>query len=137
MPLHLEGCPEFADPQVDRVGGQQHLRLQLPRRTDVEEPLEILALAASNTVQGKHIRAGADFFHGGSAQIVAELRMPGEDNRQLAVAIFDDFQQAFEVRERVTREVMRFVHKEDNGALTFFYSFTQVPLAFLALGRDA
>ena len=63
--------------------------------------------------------------------------MPGEDNRQLAVALFDDFQQAFEVRERVTREVMRFVHKEDNWALAFFYSFTQVPLAFLALGRDA
>jgi hypothetical protein len=63
--------------------------------------------------------------------------MPGEDNRQLAVAIFDDFQQAFEVCERVPCEVVRFVDKEDNWALPFFYSCTQVPLAFLALGRDA
>jgi len=47
--------------------------------------------------------------------------MPGQDDRQLAVAIFDDFQQAFEVRERVTREGMRFVDKQHHRALAFFH----------------
>ena len=63
--------------------------------------------------------------------------MPSEDDGQPAIAIFDHFHQAFEVRERVPREGVRFVDKEDYRALPFFYSFTQIPLAFLALGRDA
>lgn len=32
---------------------------------------------------------------------------------------------------------MRFVHKQDHRALAFFHHVAQVPLAFLALGRDA
>jgi len=110
MPLHLERRPEFAGQQGDRVGRQQHLRRDLPRGTDMEEPLEILALAAGNTIQGKDLSPVADFFHGGPAQIVAQFRMPGEDDRQLAVAIFDHFHEAFEVRECVPREGVRFVN---------------------------
>src|SRR5262249_46211916 len=67
MPLHLEGGPEFAGKQVARFLRKEDLRLDLPRGTDMEEPLEILALAAGQAIQSKNIRAVADFFHGGAA----------------------------------------------------------------------
>ncbi len=134
--LDLQRCAQLRGQDIDCLAVQNRLGIGVRGRAGAKQPQDVLALAAGDAIEREDIGPVADFLHGRAAQIVAQLRMAGQDNRQPAACVLDHFHQALEADEGVSVQVVRLVDEQCHRPLSLFDDFLQFPLALLALFGD-
>lgn len=123
--------------QVYCILVQNRISNSLPSRTGLQQLLNVLALASSNTVPRKNICAVADFFHRRAAKVVFEFWVSSKDYRQPVAPILYKFHQPFQLGQSVAVQVMRLINEENDSAFVLPHQFAQVAFSLLPLLWDA
>src|ERR1019366_10590772 len=102
----------------------------------LEHPVDVVALPVPQAAELEHRCAVADLFHLRTAQVVLELWMPDQHDRQLPAAFGDEFDETFQRDESLGMEVVRVVNEQRHGLLGPPEQLLQIALAPLG-GRKS
>jgi hypothetical protein len=78
----------------------------------------------------------ADFFQARLAQIITQLGVAREDDRQRAAAIGNDLHQAFQALQGIGVEIVRLVDNEGDRPALLAHQFAQFAFALFAVLGD-
>ncbi|MFT5590945.1 MAG: hypothetical protein ACI9ZF_003140 [Bradyrhizobium sp.] len=97
--------------------------------------MDVIALAADDTVKTEDVGSAADFLHRRPAQVASQLGMTGRNHRKPAAGIIDHLHQPLKTEERVTVQIV-LVDEQRYRSLAFFHQLLQLALApFSLLGN--